>query len=88
MYLQALGLLAVFIVFAALMIARKLPALLALPAMAVAVAAVGGVGGMDILNKVIGEGAMRLATPIAAVILGGALAQVVRRGTTSLGALG
>ncbi len=79
MYLQALGLLAVFIVFAALMIARKLPALLALPAMAVAVAAVGGVGGMDILNKVIGEGAMRLATPIAAVILGGALAQVVRR---------
>lgn len=79
MYLQALGLLAVFALFAALMMTRKLPALLALPAMAVAIAVIGGMGVMDILDKVIGEGAMRLATPIAAVILGGTLAQVVQR---------
>jgi H+/gluconate symporter-like permease len=79
MYWQAVGVLVVFVVFAVLMMTRRLPALLALPAMAAAIALVGGMGVMDMLGTVIGEGAMRLATPIAAVIFGGALAQVVRR---------
>ncbi len=76
---QSLGILAVFLVFAGLMMARKLPALLALPFMAVVIAAIGGMAPGAILSEVIGAGATRLAEAIGAVLFGGILAQVVQR---------
>ncbi len=76
---QALRILGVFRVFAGLLVARRLPALFALPLMAIAIAAIGGMGPGAILSVVIGEGAVRLSEAIAAVLFGGILAEVVQR---------
>jgi len=76
---QSLSILVVFLVFAGLMVARRLPALFALPLMAIAIAAIGGMGPGAILSVVIGEGAVRLSEAIAAVLFGGILAEVVQR---------
>jgi len=78
-YLQAIGILVLFMAFSGLMMTRRLPALLALPSMAVIIAAIAGMPFRGILDQVLEAGAMRLSTPIAAVIFGGILAQVVRR---------
>lgn len=78
-YLQATAILIVFAGFAALMVARVLPALLALPAMAIGIALVAGTEPRVILDTVISGGAVRLSAAIAAVVFGGILAQVVRR---------
>jgi H+/gluconate symporter-like permease len=76
---QAIGIFAVFLGFAGLMVAGRLPALLALPGMAVAIAAVAGMPATKILDDVVAAGSVKLAAAIAAVTFGGMLAQVVRR---------
>lgn len=78
-YLPAILILLIFAAHAALMMTRRLPALLALPMMAVLIALAAGMGGREILETVLDKGAMRLAGAIAAAIFGGVLAQVVRR---------
>jgi hypothetical protein len=67
--------LAVFVVFAALMYARRLPALLAVPLMAVAMALAAGVGFAHIGSIVTG-GAVALAPVYVAVVFGALLGRV------------
>ena len=66
---------AVFIVFAALMYARVLPALLAVPAMAIAMALVSGVDGAGI-GAIVSDGVVALAATYATVIFGAFLGRV------------
>ena len=54
-------LIAIFVVFAALMFTRRVPALLAIPAMAILAAVVVGLPFNGILNDVIAAGVVRLA---------------------------
>jgi len=70
-----LALLAVFVIFAALMYARKMPALLAVPLMALAFAAVAGAG-FSGLQHVIVDGTVRLAPVFVTVIFGALLSRV------------
>jgi H+/gluconate symporter-like permease len=67
----------IFLIFAALMLTRKLPALLAVPAMAVLFAAVARVPLADILNQVIAAGATRLAEAYMMVFAGAMLGRIV-----------
>ncbi|MGH9850539.1 MAG: citrate transporter [Blastocatellia bacterium] len=67
----------VFAVFAALMLSRKLPAILAVPAMAIAVAVIVRAPLDQILNHVIAGGAARLAEAYLTVIAGAMLGRVV-----------
>ena len=67
----------VFAVFAALMLTRKLPAILALPAMAIATALLVRLPFVNLLNDIIGAGAAKLAPVYAAVFAG---AMMGRRG--------
>ncbi|HEY9179732.1 MAG TPA: hypothetical protein VIO32_03370, partial [Candidatus Baltobacteraceae bacterium] len=68
--------LAVFLVFAALMYTRAMPALLAVPAMAVIMALVAGVPGGLVGSDVIVKGASALAGVYVTVILGAMLGRV------------
>ncbi len=68
--------LAVFFVLAALMISRKLPALLAVPIMALAIGALAGVG-LSGLGDIFARGAVQLAPTIATLIFGALLSRVV-----------
>lgn len=70
-------LLLVFAVFAALMFARVMPALLAVPMMAVLSAVVVGLPLAGILNDVIAAGAVRLAPAYVAVFAGAMLGRVM-----------
>jgi H+/gluconate symporter-like permease len=67
----------VFILFAALMISRRMPAILAIPAMAVCVAAVARTPVREILENVITNGSVRLAGQYLMVFAGGMLGRVV-----------
>ncbi len=71
--------LAGFFLFAALMIARLLPPLLALPLMAAWVAVVAGLPFPVYLNQVLLQGAMKLANAMAVVIFGAMFARVIMR---------
>ncbi len=75
MIATGVGLLALFALFAALMYARVLPALLAVPLMALALAAVAGAG-LPGLGAVIVEGSVRLAPVFVTVIFGALLSRV------------
>jgi hypothetical protein len=66
----------VFLVLAGLMVARKLPALLAVPLMAIAMAAIAGNGPAAVAD-VIAKGAVALAPVYATVIFGALLSRVV-----------
>jgi len=70
------GIVVAFILFAALMIARKLPALLAVPLLAVAIAAIAGVP-LSGLGDVVSKGAAALAGAYTTVIFGALLSRVV-----------
>jgi len=70
-------LLIVFAVFAYLMFARILPALLAIPMMAVAVAALVGLPFRNILSDIIAAGSTRLAAAYIAVFAGAMLGRVM-----------
>ncbi|MCY7348956.1 MAG: hypothetical protein LH614_22430 [Pyrinomonadaceae bacterium] len=71
------ALLLIFIVFAALMFTRKMPALLAVPTMAVLIAAVVGTSFSDILNNIISAGAVKLSAAYVAVFAGAMLGRVM-----------
>ncbi len=70
-------LLAIFAIFAALMFARLVPALLAVPGMAVAVALTVGLPLDDLLDHVIAAGSLRLAPAYVAVCAGAMLSRVM-----------
>ncbi|KHF32566.1 hypothetical protein CM49_05243 [Paenibacillus sp. P1XP2] len=70
MWFQAIGILLVFLVFVGLMMARKLPTILALPCMAILFAVIAGVpwvsGNPDtvtIAKTVLAGGSMKLSAP-------------------------
>jgi hypothetical protein len=75
--MTGLLLLLVFAVFAALMFARVMPALLAVPALSVVVAALVGLPLNGILNDVIAAGAVKLAPAYVAVFAGAMLGRVM-----------
>lgn len=74
--LSALLVLAVFLIFAALMYARVVPALIAVPAMAVAMALVAGVPLRNVGDDIVVGGSALLAKVIVAVIFGSLLGRV------------
>ena len=67
----------VFVIFAALMISRRMPAILAVPAMAVCVAAVARTPVKEILENVITNGSARLASQYLMGFAGAMLGRVV-----------
>jgi H+/gluconate symporter-like permease len=73
----AFALLFIFIVFAALMFTRKMPALLALPSMAILIAFLAHLPINDILNNIIGQGAVKLAPVYVAVFMGAMMGRVM-----------
>jgi H+/gluconate symporter-like permease len=73
----AFALLFIFIVFAALMFTRKMPALLALPSMAILIAILAQLPINDILNNIIGQGAVKLAPVYVAVFMGAMMGRVM-----------
>jgi H+/gluconate symporter-like permease len=73
----AFALLFIFVVFAALMFTRKMPALLALPSMAILIAFLAHLPINDILNNIIGQGAVKLAPVYVAVFMGAMMGRVM-----------
>ena len=67
----------IFLVFAALMLTRRMPAILAVPAMAIAMALVARTPFTQILNDVMVGGARRLADAYLMVLAGAMLGRVV-----------
>jgi hypothetical protein len=74
--MSGVAIVVVFLLLAGLMVARKLPALLAVPLMAIAMAALAGNGAGAIVD-VIARGAVQLAPVYATVIFGALLSRVV-----------
>ena len=68
-----------FILFAALMVLRLLPTLLALPLMAAWIAFVCGVPFFDWLSDILLKGSFRLSTPIVLVVFGAMFAKVIQK---------
>jgi len=78
--LQGIGILVVFLIFAALMMTQRMSTLLALVLMAILIALIGGVpllGKDGIVENVINAGALRLASAYTAVMFGAWLGQVM-----------
>ncbi len=67
----------VFLIFALLMMSRRMPAILALPAMAVCVAGVARAPLSEILQQVVTNGSIRLANQYLMVVAGAMLGRVV-----------
>ncbi len=74
--MTGIAIVAVFALLVGLMIARKLPALLAVPIMAIAMAAIAGAG-WPAVGAVIATGVVQLAPVYATVIFGALLSRVV-----------
>jgi hypothetical protein len=74
--LTGVAIVAAFALLAGLMIARKLPALLAVPVMALTIGAIAGVGPAG-LADIFAKGAVQLAPTIATLIFGALLSRVV-----------
>lgn len=77
MWVQAIGILLVFLVFVGLMMTRKLPTILALPLMAILFAVIAGVPWMSndpeattIAKTILSSGSMRLSGAIAGLVFG------------------
>ncbi len=77
--LTALGCLAVFLVFAALMATGRLSALLALPGMALAIALVARIPTPDILDTVVKGGTTMFGEVMVTTMIGAVLAQIMTR---------
>ncbi len=75
--MTALLIILIFALFAALMMTRRMPAILAVPAMAIAVAAVARTPLTQLLNEVIAAGATRLVEAYLMVFAGAMLGRVV-----------
>ncbi len=73
----AFGLLLLFLIFAGLMFTRKIPALLALPMMAILIAVLARLPIQDILNQIIGQGSVKLASVYVAVFMGAMMGRVM-----------
>ena len=58
---------------------RRISALLALPIMAIVIAIIGGVPGVDILDKVINEGSVKLNGAYTTTMIGAVLAELMNR---------
>ena len=68
-----------FVLFAALMVLRILPTLLALPLMAAWIAFIAGVPFFDWLDEIVVKGAFRLNAPIVLVVFGAMFARVIQK---------
>jgi len=77
--LQAIALLAVFVVITLLMSKRIWPALLAMPVLAVLISLIAGIKPDDIFQHVIGEGSLMLAEPIIISMFGGILSVMMQK---------
>ena len=75
--MTAIFILLIFVLFAALMMTRRMPAILAVPAMAVCIALAGRTPVREILDGVVANGAARLAGQYLMVIAGAMLGRVV-----------
>lgn len=75
--MTAILIILVFVLFAGLMISRRMPAILAVPAMAVCVAAVARTPLKEILELVVTNGSIKLANQYLMVIAGAMLGRVV-----------
>ncbi len=69
----------VYLLMAVLIYRKVLSALLALPIMAVSLAIIGGVPANDILNEIIGKGALKLSTTYTTTMFGSVLAELLNR---------
>lgn len=83
---QALGILVVFLGLIGLMIARKIPTMLALPIMAILFAIIAGVPFMSsnaedttIFTSIIQQGSMRMSDAVASLLFGAMFAQVLNK---------
>ena len=82
---QAAGIFLIFAVCVALMMARKLPTILALPIMAAGISLVAGIpfisssADFTIANDVLEAGAMRMSTAIAGLIFGGWFGKILTK---------
>jgi hypothetical protein len=74
--MSGIAIVVVFLLLAALMIARKLPALLAVPVMALAIGAIAGAGPGGVAD-IFAKGSVLLAPTIATLIFGALLSRVV-----------
>jgi hypothetical protein len=74
--MSGIAIVAVFVLLAGLMVARKLPALLAVPLMAVAMAAIAGNPAAAVAG-IVASGAVQLAPVYATVVFGALLSRVV-----------
>lgn len=86
MWVQAIGILLVFLLFAGLMMTRKLPTILALPSMAILFALIAGVpwssGNPEtatLSGTILAQGSMRLSTAIAGLIFGAWFGQILNK---------
>lgn len=86
MWVQAVGILLVFLVFVGLMMTRKLPTILALPLMAILFAVIAGVPWMSndpeattIAKTILSSGSMRLSGAIAGLIFGAWFGQILNK---------
>ncbi len=86
MWFQAIGILLVFLVFVGLMMARKLPTILALPCMAILFAIIAGVPWMSnnpdvtsIAKTILAGGSMKLSGAIAGLIFGAWFGQILNK---------
>lgn len=68
-----------FVIFAALMVVRVLPTLLALPLMAGWIAFVCGVPFFEWLNEILLKGSFKLSLPIVLVVFGSMFAKVIQK---------
>ncbi|MDQ2919418.1 MAG: citrate transporter, partial [Verrucomicrobiota bacterium] len=75
--MSALLILIIFIVFAALMFTRKVPALIAIPTMGILIAAAVGTPFSVILNDIVSAGSIKLASAYIAVFAGAMLGRVM-----------
>ncbi|MGZ9585694.1 citrate transporter [Paenibacillus marinisediminis] len=86
MWLQAIGILLVFLVFVGLMMTRKLPTILALPCMAILFALIAGVPLLSsdpetatIAKTILAGGSMKLSGAIAGLIFGAWFGQILNK---------
>lgn len=84
--LQAIGILAIFVVCVILMMMRKLPTILALPIMAIGIALVAGIPFISgdaekftIAKDILQDGSMRMSTAITGVIFGGWFGKILTK---------
>lgn len=79
MTVHGILILLIFFIFAGLMIAKKLPTILALPLMAWAMCAAAGMPFTDFINVVVSGGSVKMASSIAVVVFGAIFARVIMK---------